>query len=79
MAHRKIIIAVDCDNDQQQAAVQQIAREISNTFQMSATDLINFYPFINKHKALLYSAVKTVSKEGKKGVVKLIPMLLKSL
>lgn len=79
MAHRKIIIAVDCDNDQQQAAVQQIAREISNTFQMSATDLINFYPFIKKHKALLYSAVKTVSKEGKKGVVKLIPMLLKSL
>jgi hypothetical protein len=79
MAHRKIIIAVDCDNDQQQAAVQQIAREISNTFQMSASDLISFYPFIKKHKALLYSAVKTVSKEGKKGVVKLIPMLLKSL
>lgn len=79
MAHRKIIIAVDCDNDQQQEAVQQIAREISNTFQMSASDLISFYPFIKKHKALLYSAVKTVSKEGKKGVVKLIPMLLKSL
>lgn len=79
MAHRKIIIAVDCDNDQQQAAVQQIAREISNTFQMSASDLISFYPFIKKHKALLYSAVKTVSKEGKRGVVKLIPMLLKSL
>lgn len=79
MAHRKIIIAVDCDTDQQQQVVQQIAKEISSTFQISAAELISFYPFVKKHKALLYSAVKTVSKEGKKGVVKLIPMLLKSL
>lgn len=79
MAHRKIIIAVDCDNDAQQAAVQEIAKEISTTFQISAADLINFYPFVKKNKALLYSAVKTVSKEGKKGVMKLIPMLIKNL
>lgn len=79
MAHRKIILAVDCDNDQQQQAVQEIAKEISSTFQISASDLISFYPFVKKHKALLYSAVKTVSKEGKKGLVKLVPMLLKNL
>jgi hypothetical protein len=28
---------------------------------------------------LLYSAVKTVASEGKKGVMKLVPMLLKKL
>ena len=79
MAHRKIIIAVDCENDQQQQAVQNIAKEISTTFLIRAADIISFYPFVVKHKALLYSAVKTVSKEGKKGVMKLIPMLIKNL
>ena len=79
MAHRKIILAVDCENDQQQQAVQRIAEELSKTFLISAKDLIAFYPFVKKHKALLYSAVKTVSKEGKKGVMKLIPMLIKNL
>ena len=42
MAHRKIIIAVDCDSDEQQQAVQDIAKELSSTFQMRATDLIGF-------------------------------------
>lgn len=79
MAHRKIILAVDCDNEQQQQAVQRIAEEISKTFQISAKDLINLYPFVSQHKALLYSAVKTVSKEGKKGLLKLIPILIKNL
>ena len=79
MAHRKIIIAVDCESDEQQQAVQDIAKELSSTFQMRATDLISFYPFVKKHKALLYSAVKTVATEGKKGIVKIVPMLLKNL
>lgn len=79
MAHRKIIIAVDCDSDAQQQAVQDIAKELSSTFQMRATDLISFYPFVKKHKALLYTAVKTIATEGKKGIVKIVPMLLKNI
>ena len=79
MAYRKIFLAVDCNSDQEVEAVQQIAKEVSETFRMSAKDLIAFYPFLRQHKALLYSAVKTVSKEGKKGVMKLIPMLIKQL
>ena len=79
MSHRKIILAVDCENEQQQAAVQEIAKELSATFQLSASSIISFYPFVKKHKALLYSAVKTISKEGKKGIVKIVPMLLKNL
>lgn len=79
MAYRKIIIAVDCNNDQEQQIVQGIAQEISSTFKMSAKDLISFYPFVKQHKSLLYSAVKTVAKEGKKGVLKLIPLLIKQL
>ena len=79
MAHRKIIIAVDCESDEQQQAVQDIAKELSSTFQMRATDLISFYPFVKKHKALLYTAVKTIATEGKKGIVKIVPMLLKNI
>lgn len=79
MAHRKIIIAVDCESDEQQQAVQDIAKELSSTFQMRATDLIRFYPFVKKHKALLYTAVKTIATEGKKGIVKIVPMLLKNI
>lgn len=79
MAYRKIVLAVDCANDQEQAAVQKIAEEISSTFKISGQDLIRFYPFVKQNRAILYSAVKVVANEGKKGVVKIIPMLLKKL
>lgn len=79
MGLRKVYIAVDCDNDQEQMLVQEIAKEISGTFDIKAKDLISFYPFVKKNKGLLYSAVKTVAKDGKKGVVKLVPMLIKQL
>ena len=79
MAYRKVFIAVDCDNDQELALVQNISKEISGTFSIKAKDVISFYPFVVKNRALLYSAVKTVAAEGKKGVMKLVPMLLKKL
>ena len=68
MAYRKVFIAVDCDSEQELQMVQNIAKEISGTFSIKAKDVINFYPF-----------VKTVASEGKKGVMKLVPMLLKKL
>lgn len=79
MAFRKIIIAVDCENDREQQLVQSIAQEISQTFTIKASDLISFYPVIVKNKALLYTAVKKVSTEGKKGLMSLIPMVIKQL
>lgn len=79
MAYKKIIIAVDCDNEQEQQLVQAMAKEISETFRMKAKDLINFYPMLKKHKGLLYTAIKTVSQEGKKGILKLVPLLIKQI
>ena len=76
---RKIIIVVDCADDKEKELVQGIANEISGTFNMKGSDLISFYPFVKKNKALLYSAVKTVARDGKKGMMKLIPMLIKQL
>ena len=79
MELRKIEIAVYCENEQERVAIQNIAKEISGMFDIKAKDVINFYPFVVKNRALLYSAVKTVASEGKKGVMKLVPMLLKKL
>jgi hypothetical protein len=79
MAYKKIIIAVDCETEQEQQQVQIIAKELSETLQLKAKDLISFYPTLQKHKGLLYNAMKTISQEGKMGLVKLVPMLLRSL
>lgn len=77
--YKKIILAVNCDSEEQQQTVQKIAQDISQTFHIEAKDLINMYPVVSQHKALLHSIIKTVSKEGKKGIIKIVPMLLKSL
>mgnify|MGYP003483640341 FL=1 len=79
MSYRKVFIAVDCDSEQELQMVQNIAKEISGTFSIKAKDVTHFYPFVVQNRALLYSAVKTVANEGKKGVMKLVPMLLKKL
>lgn len=79
MAYKKVIIAVDCDNEQEQQFVQAIAKEVSETFRLKAKELINFYPVLQKHKALLYTAITTISREGKKGIFKLVPLLMKQL
>ena len=41
MAYKKIIIAVDCEDEQEQQKVQDIAKDISGTFRIKAKELIN--------------------------------------
>lgn len=79
MAYKKIIIAVDCENEQEQQMVQDIAKDLSETLRLKAKELINFYPFLQKNKGLLFAAIDTMSKEGKRGLLKLVPMLIKQL
>lgn len=77
MAYKKITIAVDCENEQEQQMVQVFAKELSETLRLKAKELINFYPILQKNKGLIYTAINTISKEGKKGLFKLIPLLMK--
>ena len=79
MAYKKVIIAVDCEDEQEQQKVQDIAKDISGTFRLKAKELIDFYPTLQKYKGLLYSAITSISREGKKGLLKLVPLLLKQL
>lgn len=79
MAYKKIILAVDCENDQEQQMVQVMAKELSEVLHLKAKELINFYPILQKNRGLIYTAINTISKEGKKGLFKLVPLLMKQL
>ena len=79
MAYKKIMLAVNCENEAEQQEVQEIAKELSGILQLKAKDLIDFYPTLQKNKGLIFSVVKTISKEGKKGLFKIVPMLLRQL
>lgn len=79
MAYKKIIIAVDCENEAEQQRVQTIAKDLSETLRLKAKELIDFYPFLQKNRGLIFTAMDTMSKEGKRGLLKLVPLLLKNL
>ena len=79
MAYKKVIIAIDCENEQEQQKVQEIAKDLSETLRLKARELISFYPFLQKNRGLIFAAMDTMSKEGKKGLIKLVPLLLKQL
>lgn len=79
MAYKKIMLAVNCETEAEQQKVQDIAKELSGILQLKAKDLIDFYPTLQKNKGLIFSVVNTISKEGKKGLFKIVPMLLKQL
>ena len=79
MAYKKVILAVDCENEQEQQMVQTIAKELSELLHLKAKDLIEFYPILKTHRALIYNSINIISKEGKRGLLKLVPMLMKQL
>lgn len=76
---RKIMVAVYCEDDEQARAVQNIAKEFCSQFQVSATDIMSFYPLIIRNKALLRDAAKTISKGGMASALKLAPSLIMAL
>jgi hypothetical protein len=66
-------------NEQEQQMVQTIAKELSELLHLKAKDLIEFYPILKTHRALIYNSINIISKEGKRGLLKLVPMLMKQL
>ena len=72
-------MAVYCDSEEQLVAVQNVAKEFSSMFQIDAVDLLSFYPIIKKNRGLLREAAQTITKEGKKGAIRLIPALIKAM
>lgn len=76
-AYRKVHIAVYCENDEEVNEVQQFAEELSTTFRLSARDMLNVRPLVQKNGHLISTAVRTIAKEGMSGVMKMVPLLMK--
>lgn len=76
--YRSITIAVDCANDEEQKAVQAIAKDASETMKLKASDVIRFYPLYRKNSGLIISAISAISHEGMKGVMRVVPNLIKN-
>lgn len=73
MAYRKIYLAVNCENEAEVEAVQQFAKELSQTLQLKGTDVLKLAPSVRKNRDLLAHTIRTISAEGIKGVMKVVP------
>ena len=76
MAYRKIYIALDCKSDEEAKRMQKAAEQLSSTFGMSAGDILELYPYVIKNSGLIKTTIKTLAKEGFKGIGKVVAMLM---
>lgn len=72
MGYRKIYLAIDCRSEDDAQKVQKIAEDLSMIFSISAKDIIALYPAIKSNSGLIKTAIKTLSREGIKGVGKVV-------
>lgn len=72
MGYRKIYVAIDCRSDDDAQKVQKIAEDLSMMFSLSAKDIIAIYPAIKNNSGLIKTSIKTLSREGLKGVGKVV-------
>ena len=75
MGYRKIYMAIDCRSDEEAKQVQKIAEDLSMMFGLSASDIIAIYPYVKSNSGLIKTSIKTLSKEGMKGVGKVVSYL----
>ena len=73
MAYRKIYLAIDCQNEAEVEAVQQFAKELSQALQLKSADVLKLAPSVRKNRDLLAHTIRTISAEGIKGVMKIVP------
>lgn len=76
MAFRKIYIALDCKDAEEAKRMQKAAEDLSATFGMSAGDILEIYPYVMKNSGLIKSTIRTLAKEGFKGIGKVVSNLM---
>ena len=76
MGYRKIYMAIDCRSDEEAQQVQRIAEDMSMMFSLSANDIIKVYPSVKNNAGLIKTTIKTLSKEGLKGVGKMVTYMM---
>lgn len=78
MGFRKIYIALDCKDAEEAQRMQKAAEHLSSTFGMSASDILEVYPYVIKNAGLIKSTIKTLSKEGITGIGSVVVGLMKN-
>ena len=73
MAYRKIYLAVDCQNEADTEIVQQFAKELSQALRLKSADVLKLAPALRKNRDLIAHTIRTISADGVKGVMKVIP------
>lgn len=76
MSYRKIYVAIDCRSEEEAQQVQKIAEDMSVVFSLSAKDIIAIYPSVRSNSGLIKSSIKAISKEGVKGIGKVVSYML---
>lgn len=79
MTYRKIYIAVDCANEQEVMTTQAAAKRMSEIFQLKASDVLTLYPLVEKNGNLIVTTIRTISREGMRGLARMVPYLLKNI
>jgi hypothetical protein len=78
MSYRKIIMAVQCDTEEEKEQIQRIAEDISRSFKIKAKDVIKIYPLFQKNSSLIINSMRTISANGMKGIAQVVPSLIKN-
>jgi hypothetical protein len=76
---RKIIMAIFCDNDEQAAALQNIAKEFCSEYRPNAVDILAMYPKIKRNKSLIKEAVRAGQTGGKMALLRVIPGIINAI
>lgn len=66
---RKIVLAVECENDQEKELVQSMANEISNLRVLKGSTMINMLPIFNNNREELIQLFSMVSNNGVKSLL----------
>ena len=66
---RKIIIAVDCADDNERDRVQQIATEVSNMRILDGRKMVGVWPYIQAHKGDIQQLFSLITEGGIKALV----------
>lgn len=78
MAYRKIYVAIDCKDADEARQMQKAAENLSSTFGMSASDILEIYPYMMKNAGLIKTSIRTLSRDGFKGIGSIVANLMKN-
>lgn len=69
MALRKLYIVLDCENDQEKEAVQQMLNELSNMRVTTGRQIVNMWPALQRNKQDLMTLFSMIRQGGVKSLL----------